>query len=187
MSHQSLEQLRRDLEQAKQTAMFLRVDLPDLNRLRAGVQHWTTESVIDPDNKHALEAASNELKQAVIRHAESQAANRKVDELQAQVGHLEHEQRMRRIELANNALGIANAAYLEAGKALIRAYRRLLEQQQISQRTPGAQTAIAGGFHVEALMPSGWDGSMSDAMRAGLLPFENNERALAAELVREAA
>jgi hypothetical protein len=169
----SIEETRRTIAQLRAEQQF--EPKPDLDQLQHKVNHWTTQATINPALRGELQVAVLALEQARATIADNTQRQNRIVELTNQLADAEQDQRMARIELANRQLEDANNEYRNACLLAARAYRRLLRQQRNSQQVPGAKTVISAGLHVPFLMPQSWQGTLGDAMKQGLMPWEQQQ------------
>lgn len=172
--------IKQEISEQQAKLNFMR--LPDILPLQAEVSRLTTKTTIEPTgaNRSDLLLASQALEQAVAAQAEASRIGLQIRTLQAELQNAEQDERMAAIALVEAGHQRAIEEYLNAGKQLVRAYRRMLQTQRKCQQTPGAKSAIASGFDFVPINPSGWVGSTSEMMKAGTLPWEKRENEEAA-------
>lgn len=165
-----------------ETQTFLNTtDKPSIPYLQRKVDDLTTQTLLAPPHeagkvKADLLEATHRLSQGKQTLQALADAEAKLVKLNDELDGAKYAERMQRIELADKELQSAIDDYFNVVKQLVRAFRRVLDQQKISRCIPGASTSIPRGFNVAEMIPTGWSGTVSEMMANGWLPWERREQ-----------
>ena len=173
--------IRQELEQAK-TDLMLTEQIPNVSILSARVSRLTAEALIDETKKPQLAEALVNLRNAEDAHDKRSFTKARIPELERELQEAEQAERIARIDEANARLNEALADYRSAARVVAEKHRRILDIARMNHLVPGAATMLPAKFdefHIPALMPLSWEGTLGQAMRQGPMPWEQQLKAVA--------
>ena len=165
---------------------------PELKRVDARIADLLPRATVDPARKPELQEAISErdglLAAERTLSEQRQELTKQVEHYQQEENRLAHEERIHAANEATTELLQAVTAFKLAAAEACRRYDRVLATQRRNQGVPGAQTALPPklDFHFAFMLPDMWQGTVSNMIQQGGLPWLNDEKKREQQL-REAA
>lgn len=141
-------------------------------------------AVDDGEAKADLHLLVVERRRLVDRQHERASLEQQLRTLRGQHADLEAEERRHIVAKADARLDAAKAEFVRAAKAFIASYRNMENVARMNQNIPGANGGTLPMDLRGVLIPHGYQGSLADIVRNGLLPYEVREQEEAADAAK---